>query len=242
MVQASWGAPVEFSTATVSSSRPEADNLQRIALNIGSLASGYTKPGQFIQAKLSAEGKPGFFAIASTPPSENTSANFSSIVELLVKGQGETAEALTKAAAGEAVMVSPVMGGGFPVERIPAQDFPTVLLFATGSGISPIKAVIESGLLGLRKDIRLYYGVRNASHMAFKESIPSWEMDYGVRTIPVYSDDKKGYVQDVFAANPDIENWQGVAAVLCGQKGMCEGVTDLLTAKGVAKEHILLNF
>lgn len=39
-----------------------------------------------------------------------------------------------------------------------------------------------------------------------------------------------------------IEDWSGVAAVLCGQKGMCEAVTELLTSKGVAKEHILLNF
>ncbi len=39
-----------------------------------------------------------------------------------------------------------------------------------------------------------------------------------------------------------IQDWSGVAAVLCGQKGMCEAVTELLTGKGVPKESILLNF
>jgi ferredoxin-NADP reductase len=34
-------------------------------------------------------------------------------------------------------------------------------MFATGSGISPIKALIESGSLGSRPDVRLYYGTRN---------------------------------------------------------------------------------
>lgn len=34
----------------------------------------------------------------------------------------------------------------------------------------------------------------------------------------------------------------GVAAVLCGQKDMAVTITELLTSKGVAKEHILSNF
>lgn len=51
---------------------------------------------------------------------------------------------------------------GFPVEKI--EDADTVLIFATGSGISPIKAVIESDALGAkgRKDCRLYWGTRNS--------------------------------------------------------------------------------
>ena len=43
--------------------------------------------------------------------------------------------------------MSPVMGKGFRMERAPAADHPTCLLFATGSGISPIKALIESSEL-----------------------------------------------------------------------------------------------
>eukprot|EP00967_Tisochrysis_lutea_P145401 scaffold272996_cov19-Tisochrysis_lutea.AAC.1 len=56
-----------------------------------------------------------------------------------------------------------LQGKGFPVDQIPAASFPTVLMFATGSGISPIKAVIESGVLEVskRKDVRLYYGTKS---------------------------------------------------------------------------------
>ena len=39
------------------------------------------------------------------------------------------------------------MGKGFRMERAPIADHPTCLLFATGSGISPIKALIESNEL-----------------------------------------------------------------------------------------------
>lgn len=105
------------------------------------------------------DGKPGFFAIASPPDPNNQG-----VLEFLIKGQGDTAEALCDLAPGSEVSVSPVMGKGFPVEKIPAEDHPTVLLFATGSGISPVKALIESGSLETdkRSDVRLYYGTRDA--------------------------------------------------------------------------------
>lgn len=57
---------------------------------------------------------------------------------------------LTQHAAGAEVSVSPVMGKGFRMERAPAAEHPTCLLFATGSGISPIKALIESDELQVR--------------------------------------------------------------------------------------------
>jgi hypothetical protein len=50
---------------------------------------------------------------------------------------------------------------GFPTEKADGAD--QVLIFATGSGISPIKAVIESGALkgtGRSKGCRLYWGTR----------------------------------------------------------------------------------
>ena len=55
--------------------------------------------------------------------------------------------AAVHAGVGTEVSVSPVMGKGFRMERAPAADHPTCLLFATGSGISPIKALIESNEL-----------------------------------------------------------------------------------------------
>ena len=53
-------------------------------------------------------------------------------------------------AAGTSVEVTAVMGKGFRPERAPAQQFPTCFIFATGSGISPIKALIESNELEVR--------------------------------------------------------------------------------------------
>jgi ferredoxin-NADP reductase len=55
-----------------------------------------------------------------------------------------------------------------------------------GSGISPIKALIESGDLEAdkRSDVRLYYGTRDAAHTAYADRIPAWEKA-GVKVIQV---------------------------------------------------------
>lgn len=47
--------------------------------------------------------------------------------------------------------VSPVMGKGFNLAAVPVEEVPTLLLFATGSGIAPIRALIDSERLQVRK-------------------------------------------------------------------------------------------
>lgn len=82
-------------------------------------------------------------------------AHLQGALELLIKVQpGATAELLCNAAAGTEVSVSPVQGKGFPVEKLPADSVDTVVLCASGSGITPLRAVIESGVLGKRKEVR----------------------------------------------------------------------------------------
>jgi len=239
VVRANWGAPVEFKTAKVLQNKQVAPGLHQLLVDVGALASGYTKPGQFIQAKVVADGKPGFFAIASPPDVNN-----SGVLELLIKRvPGGAAEALCSLAPGGELMVSPVQGKGFPVDKIPAASYPTLLMFATGSGISPIKAVIESGVLELpkRKDVRLYYGAKSAEAMAYKELLPAWSA-LGVKVVPVHSG-KGGaakYVQDALAADGPLPNPAGTGVLLCGQKDMVTAVTGQLQPQGV--EHLLLNF
>ncbi|GMH41348.1 hypothetical protein BSKO_09258 [Bryopsis sp. KO-2023] len=233
-----WGKEVEFSTAKVVESQNVTEQITRIMVDIGGLSSGYTTPGQFLQLKVG-DGKPAFIAIAS-PPDAN-----SAVVELLVKKQGEAAEALCGLSEGDDVSASPVMGKGFPVKNIPPEEIKTVFMFATGSGISPVKALIESGALqtGDRKDSILFYGARNKALMAMSDSLSSWE-DLGVKVVPVFSEEGKGYVQNVF--DGEKENLMGDPAstgvILCGQKEMCQAVTEMMTEAGVDKEKILLNF
>lgn len=223
----------------MSSNETAAKQLKKLVIDVGHLAEGYKTAGQFMQIKVK-DSKPGFFAIASAPNSNNQG-----LVEVLIKdGPAEsTANLLCNIPAGAEVAVSPVMGKGFRVERAPAAGHPTCLLFATGSGISPIKALIESDELKAhdRKDVRLYYGTSNSDTTAYMNLDESWKAA-GVETVHVFSDDDKGYVQDFFSQNEPEFEASKTCAIMVGHKEMCEAVTKVLESRGVSKEHILMNF
>lgn len=48
---------------------------------------------------------------------------------------------------GAEIEVSPVMGKGFPMDKAPPAEIPYLLIFATGTGIAPIKALIDANAL-----------------------------------------------------------------------------------------------
>ena len=63
--------------------------LHRLVINVGKLAEGYKKAGQFVQIKVG-DSKPGFFAIASAPNSSSDG-----LIEVLIKdGSPGTAASL----------------------------------------------------------------------------------------------------------------------------------------------------
>jgi hypothetical protein len=95
VVRASWGAPVEFSSAKVIKQQAVATDLHQVLIDIGELATGYTTPGQYVQVKVG-DSKPGFFAIASAP-----NVNNQGVLEFLIKKQSGASELLCGLDAGE---------------------------------------------------------------------------------------------------------------------------------------------
>ncbi|XP_042021761.1 fruit protein pKIWI502 [Salvia splendens] len=229
---------------------PAAESLFSITIDVSEspeLAASYTKAGQYLQLRLpEPESKPSFLAIASPP----TAAASDGVFEFLVKSvAGSTAELLCGLQKGDLVELSPAMGKGFDVDQIsPPESYQTVLIFATGSGISPIRSLIEAGFgAEKRYDVRLYYGARDLNKMAYQERFKAWESS-GVNIVPVLSQPgdswtgEKGYVQDALVRNKNITNPQSTGVVLCGQKQMAEEVTSIVVGDGVSSEKILKNF
>ncbi|KAL8137550.1 hypothetical protein V2J09_003551 [Rumex salicifolius] len=226
-----------------------ADSLFHITIDVSSapdLAATYTRPGQYLQLRIPDAEKPSFLAIASPPSHAVVKGQF----EFLVKSvAGSTAELLCGLRKGDVVELSAVMGNGFDIDRIsPPEEYNTVLIFATGSGISPIRSLIESGFgAEKRSDVRLFYGARNLQRMAYQERFKVWESS-GVKIVPVLSQPEgnwtgeTGYVQAAFSKIRSISCPGSTGAVLCGQKQMIEEVTALLAEDGVLTEKILKNF
>ncbi|EOX99985.1 FAD/NAD(P)-binding oxidoreductase isoform 1 [Theobroma cacao] len=233
----------------ISSIEPAAESLFHVSIDVSDspdLASSHTLPGQYLQLRLPDVDKPSFLAIASPP----SLAAAGGVFEFLVKSvAGSTAELLCGLKKGDVVELSQVIGNGFNVDKIdPPEDYPTVLIFATGSGISPIRSLIESGFGAYkRSDVRLYYGARNLRRMAYQDRFKDWESS-GVKVVPVLSQPdnswtgESGYVQAAFARAKQIRSPKGTGAVLCGQRQMTEEVTSILVADGVSSEKILKNF
>ncbi|KAM0862859.1 hypothetical protein ACQ4PT_044981 [Festuca glaucescens] len=209
------------------------------------LASSYTAPGQYLTIRVPGEDglKPAFMAIASPP---GAGGGFEFLVKTV---PGATAEKLCGLRDGDVVELGAVMGKGFPIERVtPTDAAETLLLFATGTGISPIRSLIEFGFAAdQRADVRLYYGARNLQTMAYQDRFAEWEST-GLKIVPVLSqpDDSwkgaRGYVQKAFLEAKNIANPTSTGAVLCGQKQMLEEVTLALAADGVSQDKILKNF
>ena len=239
IVQANWGAPVEFKSAKVVSNNMIANTpMHKLVVEVGQQAvSAFTTPGQYVQGKATADGKAGFFAIASKASP--------STFELLIKSQpGSTSEAITLLESGSDLLCSDPQGKGYPLER--AESSELVLLICAGTGIAPIRSVIESGLLK-GKRVKLFYGSKSKDLTAFSELVSQWEAQ-GIEVIQVFSGETKNYVQSVVATSLDSGSlFDGVApnkvaALLCGHKDLCSSVTEKLVEKGVAKESILMNF
>ncbi|XP_004497003.1 fruit protein pKIWI502 [Cicer arietinum] len=238
-----------WTPAPLSVIEPAAESLFHVSIDVSDapdLATSHTRAGQYLQLRIADLPKPSFLAIASPPKL----ASARGVFEFLVKSvAGSTAEALCALKKGDVVELSQVMGNGFDISRInPPEKFGTVLVFATGSGISPIRSLIESGFgAGKRSDVRLYYGARNLQRMAYQDRFKDWESS-GVKIVPVLSqpDDswkgENGFVQAAFTRAKEISNPLSTGAVLCGQKQMTEEVISILTADGVSAEKILKNF
>ena len=198
-----------------------------------------------------ADTKASFYAISSPPSAESNSFEF------LIKDLPPYVKANSP------IMMSPPMGKGFPIESqllsltndFPAQD---VLMFAAGSGIAPLRSVIESNILSTQKrNLSLFIGVKELSHLAYTEKFSDWKKKFGVTNIVACV--SRGEEGMELPANIDCEVVSGyctsaleeldavvvprnTGVLLCGMKGMCESVTDYCVKKGVAKERCLTNF
>lgn len=203
------------------------------------VAAAHVHPGQVVKIRTPAG--EGFFALASAPAPGGAA-------DLLVKRGGRVADAIAQEARpGAALELTPPFGAGFPVREAEGRD---VLLFAAGSAIGPIRALVQH-LVRVRDRIgriTLFYGQRHGDEFAYRSEYPDWER-HGVRVIlcPSGADDAwtgvRGRVQEVarslaFGGVPP----QDVVAFVSGMTAMVDDVRRTLAAAGVPPGRVHANF
>ncbi len=227
----------KWSEAKVTAVHPAAEGLTSLELDLRGtpLAGTHRQPGQYVSLALEGVGV-GLFAIASAPHAD---ARF----EFLIKGGSPLAEALRQLQPGSKVRVSLPAGKGFPIARAEGKN---LLLFATGSGISAIRSVIQS-VLQNRSDygqISLYFGARTPTAFAYQRELETWQRE-GIQVFRIVSRPGEsrwkgltGYIQS-HLSELNVDN---AVAFLSGQPAMVEEVTRALTQRGLPREDIYLNF
>jgi NAD(P)H-flavin reductase len=213
--------------------------LLRVSAQGTPLPAAHVAPGQYVKLALpdSEGGAPRTYAIASPPGSD--------IIELLLKVPEEQVAPMLALGPDDRVSMSGPRGAGFPVQKARGHH---LWLFATGSGIGPLRAVLEHLLpwRGEVLDITLMYGVRDPSELAFTDRFGAWA-DRGVRVVPVVSrpppgswDGATGHVQDHLQKT--LEQRKKTLAFVCGLPAMDRDVTAQLLQRGVGTTQVFRNW
>jgi CDP-4-dehydro-6-deoxyglucose reductase/ferredoxin-NAD(P)+ reductase (naphthalene dioxygenase ferredoxin-specific) len=123
-----------------------------------------------------------------------------------------------------------------------------ILAIAGGSGLAPIKSIVESALArGLRQDIHLYFGVREERDLYGEAALQALAAAHpNFRFTPVLSQPdgptarRTGFVHDAVAADlgPRPDAVDGMKAYIAGPPVMVEAATAMLAARGVRREDI----
>lgn len=118
-----------------------------------------------------------------------------------------------------------------------------IVAVAGGSGLAPIKSVVEQALArGLSQPIHLYVGVRSPRDLYLEDHFQALAARHpNLRFTPVLSEAgdgrrRQGLVHEAVAA--DLEQLDGCKAYLAGPPVMVEAATRLLEARGLRRIDI----
>jgi CDP-4-dehydro-6-deoxyglucose reductase/ferredoxin-NAD(P)+ reductase (naphthalene dioxygenase ferredoxin-specific) len=119
-----------------------------------------------------------------------------------------------------------------------------ILAIAGGSGLAPIKSIVETALhRGARQPIHLYVGVRDERDLYLESHFDALAAAHpNLRVTPVLSEPQQrtsrrtGFVHEAVAA--DIRDLDGAKAYLAGPPVMVEAATAMLLARGVPRHDI----
>jgi len=141
---------------------------------------------------------------------------------------------------GDTVKVEGPFGSSFLRER----HMGPIIAIAGGSGLAPIKSIVESALAaGMAQPIDLYFGVRAERDLYLEDHFRMLAARYGnFRFIPVLSQPEGattrrcGFVHEAAVADhPDLD---GAKAYLAGPPVMVEAATTALLARGMRRQDV----
>lgn len=229
-----FAAPLA-TVAVVVSTQPCTPTITRLVLQLPADVALEYRPGQYMNILLP-DGATRSFSMASARSPHNQ-------VDLHIRrisGGRFTDAHLAALAPGDALTVE-IPHGTFCFH---AEDWRPMILAATGTGIAPIKAILESLLDDPAcPPVTLYWGMRNEAELYLRRAIESWAGRLcEFRFVPVLSrpdaswTGRRGYVQHAIAEDHD--DFAEHAFYLCGAPEMVSDTKRIVMARGADADFI----
>lgn len=221
-------------SATVRQVRALAPDVVHLQLALPHVDALDYRPGQYLKL-FSEDGLARSFSMASVPGA--------GLVDLHVRripGGAFTDGTLARLRPGDTLKVEMPHGNFFYRPK----DYRPLLFVATGTGIAPIKSILES----LMDDpdcppVSLYWGMRTPQDLYLHDDIPAWgERLYDFRYVPVLSradaawQGRRGYVQHAVAE--DLGDLSEHAVYLCGSPEMIRDAKRSFAARGADPDYL----
>ena len=220
--------------AEVASVRDLGDEVTHLRLTIPGDTPPRFRPGQYVNVIME-DGTRRSFSMASA----TSSATLDFHVRRIAGGRF-TDGIVSNLQAGQQLDIEFPLGGF----RYHHEDYRPIVMVATGTGLAPLKAMLES----LMDDpdcppVSLYWGARTQRDLYLHAEIPAWgERLYEFRYVPVLSradtdwDGRRGYVQDAVCTDfPDLSE---CSIYLCGSPDMINSAKHAFIGRGASIEHL----
>jgi CDP-4-dehydro-6-deoxyglucose reductase/ferredoxin-NAD(P)+ reductase (naphthalene dioxygenase ferredoxin-specific) len=226
--------PVRHLTCRVAALEPLTHDTMRVALAIEAGGPFDFSPGQY--ASLSFPGQAARdYSMANAPGA----ATLDFFIRRMPQGR-------TSAHVAERLRVDDVVRveGPFGAAFLREQHTGPILAIAGGSGIAPVKAIVERALaLDMKQPIQLYFGVQDERDLYLEAHFASLAARHPqFHFIPVLSAPSRatqrrtGFVHEAVAT--DFADCDGCKAYLAGPPVMVEAATAMLAARGLRRVDI----
>jgi NAD(P)H-flavin reductase/ferredoxin len=223
-------APVMQREARIESMRPLSEDVMQLMLSLPGGERMDFGAGQYINILLEG-GQARAYSFANAP-------HDNALIELHVKlfpGGLFSPRVFTSLKVGDTLSIE----GPFGRFTLRPGDRP-ILLVATSTGFAPIKSIVEDAFhRGVRRPMRLYWGVRRIADLYMREECERWQREHDNFTfIPVLSREpapewtgRKGHVDTAILA--DFPDLRGHEVYICGSVQLVSNAVPAFLAQGL---------
>lgn len=108
-----------------------------------------------------------------------------------------------------------------------------IVLFAGGSGITPIISLLKSALRTTRRRVRLVYANRDRESIIFNDELAIWQHDFASRLEVIHHLDSEAGFLGVEQIRSLFRGWEEADFYVCGPTAYMDTIEEALKAAGV---------